>query len=124
MALRLSRRIWSLLSDDAAASALYCPATLYALDEVAVVGEDEPEERETAERDEDDPVRQDRAGILFHHQRDLAPEEQHEPDLGPHERRVLVSDAGPAVGLHHRPVEERVRRLIEVQEDRDEPAHE
>jgi len=48
----------------------------------------------------------------------------HQPDLGPHERGVLVADPGPAVRLHHRPVEEGVRRLIEVEEDRDERARE
>src|SRR5438552_501896 len=69
-------------------------------------------------------MRQDRPRILLRDERDLTPEEEHEADLGPHECGVLVADAGPAVGLHHRPVEERVRRLIEVEKGGDESARE
>src|SRR6266480_6318719 len=92
--------------------------------EVAVVREDEPEEREPAERDEEDPMGQDGSRIFLRDKGDLAPEEEHEADLRPHERGVLVTDPGPAVRLHHRPVQERVRRLIEVEERGDESARE
>src|SRR5207244_5358508 len=58
------------------------------LADIPVVGEEESQEERTAEDHERNALGQDRARILLTDERDLAPEEEDEAELAPHEERV------------------------------------
>src|SRR5439155_25717695 len=89
------------------------------LREIAVVAKEQTQEEQRAQDHDRDPMREDRPRLLAGDPSDLTPEEEHERELAEHESGVDVAEGRPRVRLRHRPVEERVGRLVEVHRDRE-----